>query len=274
MSQRQRLFKPKNEPVICPECDARLKIKYFSNCAEYKCSECDYKDTIWEELKKKKVRGPSKPKPRSKEYILDEKGIRKINKVIKNFDEKFVFIGILFTGLRKSEFIHMRRDWIDFKNNYIMVPDKQKCNCGQCKINRRDLAEEDIESLNEHKRLILEGYWLPKTKSSARTIPIVPEAREVIYQFFKKHKSALEVYPWASYTNNITDRLEKRSGVRVFPHCLRATFATMLALDGFDAYKLTDMMGWASIDVAKSYILMSGAELSREVEDKWSSKHT
>jgi len=270
MSRRSKVFKPKKEAVICPKCGARLRISYYSNCAEYECSKCDYVDTIWEKLKVKKIRGPSKPKPSSKEDVLEQKDIRKIKKVIKNLEERFVFIVMLCTGLRKSEFIHMRKDWVNFKRNQIIIPKKQKCNCGQCKIHRRDLAVEDYESLNEHKKLIMDGYWVPKTKTSARTIAFAPEAREVLLKFFKKHKAALEVYLWASYTNNITDRLEKRSKVRVYPHCLRATFATRLALDGWDAYKLTEIMGWTSIDVARSYISVSGTELSKEMEAKWS----
>lgn len=274
MSRRGKLFKPKDEPSNCPECGARLKINYFSNCAEYDCSGCDYIKTIWEESKQKKKKGPSKPKPKSKDNILEEKDIRKINKVINSFYEKFAFIVLLFTGLRVSEFIHMRKNWVDFKNYYIVVPEKQKCNCNRCKSNRIKLREKDVDDLNDHQKTILDGYWVPKTASSARTLPIVPEAREVIDKFFKKHKAVLEVFPMPQYVNNTLNRLQRRSKIKIFPHSLRATFATMLAIDGFDAYKLTDMMGWASIDVAKSYILMSGAELSREVEDKWSRKQT
>jgi len=269
MSQRQRLFKPKNEPIICPKCKARLKIKYLSNCAEYTCSKCDYETILWQKLKEKKVRGPSKPKPRAKDHLLSDEDIKKIKKVIKNFDEKFVFIGILYTGLRKSEFIHMRKTWINFKRNLIVIPDKQKCDCGQCKLNRKKLADEDYEDLNDHKQLVYNGYWVPKTSMSARTIPILEEAREVLYPFFKKHKEVIEVYPWTQYTNNTLNRLQKRSKIRIFPHCLRGTLATMLAIRGFDAYAITDMMGWGDINVAIYYIKLSGAVLTKEVNEKW-----
>ena len=272
MSQRQRLFKPKNELVICPECEARLKIEYFSNCAEYTCSECDYKDTIWEELKEKIVRGPSKPKPKTRYHLLGDAQIKKIIKVIKTDIERFVFIGLLYTGLRASEFIHMRKTWINFKRHLIVIPDKQSCNCNKCKTNRIKLSEKDVDSLNDHQKTILEGYWVPKTASSARTIPIVPEARKVLYPFFKKYKTVMKKLPMTQYLNIYLNRLKKRCKIKIFPHCLRGTFATMLAIDGFDAYKITNILGWADINVAMFYINLSGAALTNEVEDKWSPK--
>jgi len=227
---------------------------------------------LWKEIKEKKVRGPSKPKPRTRDHLLSEDDIKKVIKVIKNFYEKFVFYGILYTGLRKSEFIHMRKTWIDFKRNLIRVPDKQKCDCGQCKLNRKKLADEDYDSLNTHKKLIYDGYWVPKTEMSARTIPILDEARGVLYPFFKKHKAVIEVYPWTQYTNNVLNRLQRRSKIKIFPHCLRGSLATMLAIRDFDAYRITEIMGWADINVAIFYIKLSGAVLTKEVNEKWSPK--
>jgi integrase len=302
MSRRSRVFIPKKEPVVCPECDARLIVDYHANCAIYECSECNYKNTIWKELKEKKVRGPPNPKPKAKEHILTVQDIRKVNANITDYKQAFAFIVMLFTGLRVSEFIHMRKSWIDFKKDHIYIPDKQKCDCGKCMLNRIKLADMNYDNLNDHKKLIYDGYWLPKTESSARTIAYYFQAREVLQQFFKKHKSVLEVFPWPQYVNNTLNRLQRRvnkcpkcgkmsklpknqkqdtlsitckncgkryNGIKIFPHCLRASFATMMATDKWDAYNLTDNMGWASIDVARSYILMSGEELSKEREERW-----
>ena len=126
--------------------------------------------------------------------------------------------------------------------------------------------------LNERQKTRLDGYWVPKTSTSERTIPIVEEAEKVIYPYFKKHKAIMDVFPARQYINNTLNRLGKRSKVKIFPHCLRGTLATMLAVKGFDAFQITQTMGWADINVAIFYIKLSGAALQNAFDEKWSTE--
>jgi len=237
-------------------------------------------------------------KPKTKEHILLPEQIDKINKNIKSSEEDFVFNSLLNSGLRISEFVHLRKTWINFNRNLIKVPEAEKCSCKGCEYKRlqvlrkqksfvKDVNDEIEEStyrgrtrrrkkrnkLSAHQEMVLKGYWVPKTKASIRTIPVVPEAQEVLYPFFKQYKKVQDVYPWRQYVNNILNKLSKRSKIKIFPHCLRGTFATMLATKGFDAFEITDVMGWSDINVAIFYIKLSGTVLKNAFEEKWSRKY-
>jgi len=196
--------------------------------------------------------------------------IKKLNRNLETEQEKFVFTILLYTGLRASELIHMTRKWIDYKRHFIIIPDEQICNCYKCKSNRKYLSKKHADDLNEHQKLIMKGYWVPKTISSARTIPIVPEARAVLYPFFKEHKTVMEIFPLTQYLNYTLTKIQKRCKIKLFPHCLRGTFATMLARKGFNQFEITDVMGWADINVAVFYIKLSGIVLKEAFEKKWS----
>lgn len=51
-------------------------------------------------------------------------------------------------------------------------------------------------------------------------------------------------------------RIEERSGIRVSPHALRRTFATLSRRAGMDLLELQALMGHASLDMTKRYIEM------------------
>jgi len=193
-------------------------------------------------------------KPHTRENLLGPREISRILEIPRlNMDKPalFAFKVLLYTGLRVSEFIHMRRSWVDLDAGVITVPSRQRCNCMECSYKGK-------------------RYWTPKTQASVRTIPIVPEVRGLLKEFFKEHEAVLEVYPSRQYVNNALRRLERRSGVKLFPHALRGTFATMLAVKGFTPFEIKDTLGWASIDVAVEYIKLSGSTLKRAFKQKWS----
>jgi len=189
-------------------------------------------------------------KPRTKENLLRDREITALLGLRKDEFEDFAFRVLLYTGLRVSEFVHMRRSWVDLGAGVITVPERQRCSCMECRYAGRE-------------------FWTPKTAASARTIPIVPEVRGVLRDFFRDHEAVLEVFPSRQYVNNALKRLGRRAGVRLFPHALRGTFATMLAERGFTPFEIKDALGWASIDVAVEYIKLSGSTLKRAFEEKW-----
>ena len=239
-----------------------------------------------------------KKKPKTREHLLSPDQIKSVLATIKKPEEELVFKSLIYTGLRISEFIHLNRDWINFDRNLIRIPEKQRCDCMSCvyirrKLKRRqdtiveeeDSGDEDVnfrhsrrrrrkkKVLSDRQKIRLKGYWTPKTIASERTIPIVDEAQEVLYPYFKKHDSILDVFPARQYINNILKRIEKRSKVKLFPHCLRGTFATMLAIKGFNPYEITDTMGWSDINIAIFYIKLSGAGLKNAFELKWNREY-
>ena len=222
----------------------------------------------------------SKPKPKARDHLLEDPQINRVEKILRTDEERLVFYGLAFTGLRISEFIHLRRSWINFKRNQIKIPEYQPCNCKGCIYLRNNLrkklakAEEQnitfTNKMTQRYKTMLEGNWLPKTTHSVRTITIVQQARDVLYPYFDKHKLMLEAFPLRQYINTMLTDIGKRSKVKLFPHALRGTFATMLALDNFTTIRLTEIMGWADINTALFYIKLSGAALQEEFDKKWS----
>lgn len=197
------------------------------------------------------MKNPKKySKPKTKENLLGDREIIKLNGIKKDKNEEFAFMVLLYTGLRVSELIHMRRSWLNLWRGFINVPERQRCGCMEC-------------------RYLGRVYWRPKTADSARAIPVVPEVRGILRRFFEDHEAVLEVFPSRQYVNNVLKRLQDRSGVRLFPHALRGTFATMLAEREFTPFEIKDALGWKSVDVAISYIKLSGTTLKRAFQEKW-----
>jgi len=188
-------------------------------------------------------------KSKTKEHILSEKQIQRVINAIEYEDELILFYCLLYTGLRVSEFIHLRRSWIDWENDFIRIPKKQKCSCSECKKNG--------------------GFWSPKTSTSVRVIPIVSEIRGILERYFSEHNSIMELIPSRGMAYYILRDLGKKARVKLFPHALRGTFATILASKDFNPFEICDAMGWKSIQTAIYYIRLSGAQLKRAFEQKW-----
>lgn len=190
-------------------------------------------------------------KAKTKHNILDEAEIAMLKNVAKHDPiDRFLFWVLLYTGLRISEFVHMRRDWIDWKRDLIVIPESQKC----------------VTHCREKG-----GVWKPKTKLSARAVPIVPEVKGVLRDFFKKHRSVMEVIPSRGVAYYSLRYLAREAGIKhkVFPHALRGTFATILASKDFNPYEIKDIMGWSSAKTADDYIRLSARRVKKAVEEKW-----
>src|SRR3972149_6297902 len=96
---------------------------------------------------------PRKAKPKSlpNAMLADERAILLDN--IENDEERMAVIGLFYTGMRVSEFVHMNKSWINWRTKCINVPEEMKCPCLAC--------------------LPRNGTWQPKTKQGARVIPIL-----------------------------------------------------------------------------------------------------
>ena len=68
----------------------------------------------------------------------------------------------------------------------------------------------------------------------------------------------------------LVKRVGERAGIKVFPHCIRATFATILVEKGLeDAMALTQIMGWSDIKMAMTYIRLGGVTLRDKIDHIW-----
>ncbi|MHA1852538.1 MAG: tyrosine-type recombinase/integrase [Candidatus Heimdallarchaeaceae archaeon] len=194
-------------------------------------------------------------KPKSRENVLTPEERERLLKAIRYEDEELAIKGLLFTGMRVSEFIHFKRDWINLDEGIIHIPYKMKCKCYECMSKR------------SHK-----GWFVVKTKHAERPIPILPEVEDLFMKYFEEYNSVMDML----YHRVNVWKLVKRVGLRakihhkVFPHSLRATFATMVVEKGLeDAIALKDLMGWKKIDMAIEYIRLSGTGLKRKIEEIW-----
>lgn len=143
----------------------------------------------------------------------------------------------LFTGMRISEVVHLKRTWI--VDSTIRIPRRQACSCWECR-----------ESRNTPKG----SFWHPKTRKGKRDLLIPPELEPYLTDWFSKYPS-IDRTRQALWQRFI--RIKKRTLLadkHCYPHALRATFATNLAAKGISPPALTYLMGWISYDPAESYI--------------------
>ena len=164
---------------------------------------------------------------------------------------RFIFISLLYGGLRVSELTHMRSSWIHVNDeysesqgyDYIQIPFKgQKCSCDQCLLNAyishvRDDQEKSKEWYRKvrarfymlkgkGKLPVSEGLWRPKSKKSARKIPILmDEFRDELLSFYSKHDSL------GMIRQQVGEIIKRESnnilGRHLYPHAIRATTASV-----------------------------------------------
>lgn len=152
--------------------------------------------------------------------------------------EDQVLIGMaLFCGMRIGEVIHAKGIWIT--DEHIVIPLSQPCHCKYCASRG--------------------GVWKPKTKAGSRRIPIAKPLDKPLRQYFAKAPEGLNITRQCGWQR--VKRLAKRAGLpELTPHALRASAATLYALNGFNAAELCLIMGWTDIAMAWHYIQIAQAE--------------
>ena len=60
---------------------------------------------------------------------------------------------------------------------------------------------------------------------------------------------------------HIFRHIRKNTGVRVYPHALRHTFASMMAASGADAFALKELLGHESVLTTEQYVRLNKATL-------------
>jgi integrase/recombinase XerD len=177
-------------------------------------------------------------------------------------DEIPVIYTLAFTGMRVSELIHMRKDWVDWEAGLIRIPESQPC----------DAHYECRREIKRRGKIIKQScLWRVKVPEAARGTPILPELRPVLEDFFSRHESMGEVVKGREEVWGMVRAVAAKAGIqkRIFPHVLRGSLASLLAGKDFDALSIQGFMGWKSVKTADEYIRISPERLKRIVEKKW-----
>lgn len=116
--------------------------------------------------------------------------------------------------------------------------------------------------------------WLPKTKKSARTIPLLPNTEAAI-------KASIERTPESKYLINLAGKREKSNFIsstyrytvkkkcpfiKSFMHKLRHTYGTMLIQRGVHIKIVSDLMGHSNIAQTEKYIHLGQSEYVEAVK--------
>lgn len=184
----------------------------------------------------------------------------------KTLEDRMLIYGLLYTGMRIGELLHMTRNWVRWDLNKIFVPFERPCSCRNC----RKARYRTDKKTGERKLVKPANTWRAKTESAVRAIPIAPELQPVLSVFFRKYESLLDVFQYRELAWYRLKQLTKRAGVnwRIFPHLLRGCVASKLAGQDVSVYRLKELMGWKKIDMAAEYVKLFRPPSKDEVV-KW-----
>jgi len=176
----------------------------------------------------------------SKADVLEEHELDDLLSKCETNKEKFVVYTLVFTELRADELAQMKPEWIKWQKGVLEVPLQQ------------------------------EG-WQPKTTAGARTIPIKDNRlldilRQWSYNYNLKPIKMSRVTVWRT-VQKVASRVKIMK--KVYPHSLRATYATSLAYKGVSPITLMHVMGWSDLKIANEYVTSSGARAKQEIDEKW-----
>jgi len=183
----------------------------------------------------------------SEEYILSEEQLNILWSKCQELPDKFLVGLMVFCGLRVGEAVHTKASWL--KGNEIHIPSTMPCSCWGCR-----------------KR----GYWKPKSEAGVRVVPIPTFVTDLVYDFLVKYPEGLGITRQDAWYR--VKQLAKKAGIRnLFPHALRATYATMLAERGMEAMAICYTLGWSRLEVAQSYIRTARARAlaAKQIKEIW-----
>lgn len=178
---------------------------------------------------------PGKPKGLScQEDSLNPQQVTDLLLACDSLKDRFMTYTMIFAGLRVSELVHLKRSWVNFEEQTVTVPLRQYCQCWECRKKR-------------------EGIWRPKSRKGARSILLHPQLQPVMVEFLAGNDGL------GITRQRVWQRLKvlaTRAGIlhNIYPHALRSTSATRLAIEKVSAVALKYIMGWASLTTADSYV--------------------
>lgn len=161
-----------------------------------------------------------RPDPKIKQPLTEAEALA-IDSCLINTRDRIIFHLMLDAGLRESEVCNLRKEDIDFENNFICIRNS--------KFNRNRVVPLCSRLKNWTKYYNSGSTYLLTGKCGNKLTP------ELIKQLFT--------------------RIKKRTGIiRVHAHLCRHTFATSYMMGGGNLEKLRLMMGHADYNVTKEYL--------------------
>ena len=213
-----------------------------------------------------------------REFELLIEGAREVARSDYYYDADPVFVIQVLgrLGLRRGELAHLSEEWIDWRNEMIVIPDHYECTkgkdggvCGYCHqlaLQRVDYADGDV-TMDE----ALKWMWVPKTANAARDIYFGFDAR--LKMAVERYFDSSQYSRFEASSASINRRVKKAAEYAleldpadVRPHSLRATAATYHAGRGLELLPLMQMMGWAQPQTAEVYIGRSGTNTARQLD--------
>jgi site-specific recombinase XerD len=199
------------------------------------------------------------------ENIPPEEVVKKVLQAAKTLPEKLLVYGLIYTGMRIGELVHMRKNWLRWNLNppRIFIPYRQSCSCRHCVKARYKRNKKTGDAV----LVKPENTWQAKTEKAKRAVVVPPGLTPILKEFFVKHQSVMEVIPYREIAWYMLKRIAKRARVswRLFPHLLRGVFASKLATQGVDVYRLKSKMGWKNFDMAMKYVEIYGPVKEEEI---------
>lgn len=172
---------------------------------------------------------------KSEEFALDENQLQALWNQCREIEDK-VLIGLLaFCGMRVSEAIHLKITWI--RQEEINIPSSMACKCWECRGR---------------------GYWKPKSKAGIRSIPIPGFLQPILAEYLGKRPEGLKITRQSAW-NRVRSLCRAASIPIIFPHALRASYATMLASHNLTGTELCFIMGWSRLTVGEAYVRIAEA---------------
>jgi len=187
---------------------------------------------------------------------------------------KFCILALGRLGFRRGELTHMRRSWVDRRNQMISVPYQQDCHgerdgsgiCGSC----RQLAKQRAR-VNEHVSMeeAVADQWTAKTPAAARGVYYGFDSRVELHveRFIDKYDG------WPLSAGAITRRVKKAARKadtleeeNIRPHSLRATAATHHAGKGLEMHGIMQMFGWAQASTGERYLSRNSKNTARQLD--------
>lgn len=179
-------------------------------------------------------------------------------------------------GLRRSELVHLREEWIDWHRQMITIPSFEACtlgkdggvcgNCRQAAEQRVDHADGDLDL-----ETALGWMWAPKSEAGAREVYFGHDVRSKMY--LERYFESDEYGRYQASGTAVARRVRKAAELggldpeSVYPHCLRATAATnMIATRDLGIYQLCQIMGWRQLSTAQHYIARNGQRTARQLD--------
>ncbi len=149
--------------------------------------------------------------------------------------DRLVFVCAGHLGMRASEIVHLKKDWIDFQDGMVEVPEED----GEFQANG-DSRSIPFEHFRERVTTELRRYF---DYNDA-----VGVSRATIFRRVK----------------NMAQRADLSR--RVHPQALRMTCAFQLAEAGLTAQGLSQFMGWKELNTAQKYIEKAGESAEKQIK--------